>query len=325
MIRWMFRLSVCVVLMVAAAWFIGRRMLDTTFAERIQQGSSEAMGVRVTIGSLHYDPMTGRLLMDRFVVGNIPGYPSPYLISVAQCLVTLDPWSILGSAPTIESMTLDGVDVNIEQRFFRSNTAVLNRNLKAYSAEQTVRQGSTDKREVIDELRIENISAKFNVAVVGKEQNLVTVKIPSIVLHDVPTTQIRGRISGIVADQVVAAVLDAVVEHGRGLVPDQMLHSIGGEFQSAGRAAGEGIEKLFQSAEIPQVFDSVGQGARNFSRGAEQTMHEIGRNAGQTAQGVGQDAQNAAQGLGRGVNRIAEDVGRTARDFGDKFFNSLPQ
>jgi len=104
------------------------------------------LGVKVEMGTVHIDPMTGRVQIYDLKVHNFKGYHSPHLMVADRLLVDIELQKLLmsfGREVVIEEVVLEGVDVIYEKGLRTSNLNDLLNNLQGPETPQDVSRTSS--------------------------------------------------------------------------------------------------------------------------------------------------------------------------------------
>ncbi|NJM27378.1 MAG: AsmA family protein [Pseudanabaena sp. RU_4_16] len=130
-------------LALALAWF----SLDRIMQWGIEQNASTALGVPTHIGKLNLNLAEGTVGIDTLTIDNPNGFNTPYLLKVNSFSVKLKPMSLIGETVEIQSMELDGLEINVEQTFASSNILTVGEKLQQRRGE-AAKQGDRGEKKV---------------------------------------------------------------------------------------------------------------------------------------------------------------------------------
>jgi hypothetical protein len=263
---------VLLILVVLGAWL----MIDSIAKKGIEVSGEYALGVPTKVNGVDLSLLGGTLRIDTLDIANPSGFASPHLMKSGTFDLGVRPASVLGGTVELTHFTLDGLDVNIEQKLDRNNVSVVLDHVKKLGGggEGPAKpEGKEGGRKVkVDTVTVKNVVA--HVHLLGGLP--VTVNVPTIELHDVgsdgaPTSQIINRI--------VTAVLAAVIEKGKGVIPSDLAGVLNTDLAAAASAMGGQATKLVSQAK-DEALKAV-QGA------AEKAAETAGKTAEEAKKGLG--------------------------------------
>ena len=96
----------------------------------VQTFGSMVMGVPVTVDRIDLKPFSGALRISNLTVGNPAGYSSPHAFKLGTFEAVLVPSTLFGSGKIIiDKLLVDGVELNHETNFLRSNLSEIQENI----------------------------------------------------------------------------------------------------------------------------------------------------------------------------------------------------
>ncbi len=287
---------VILLLAVVLAWV----MIDSLAKRTVEDGGQYALGVPTTVGSVSLSLLHGNLRMSSLDFGNPAGYKSPHLMEAGHFTLDIKPGSVFTGTIVVPKFELDGLDINIESKDLTNNVSVVLDHVKKLAggseqAQQQEQQGKQEqpvqgpesapgKKVLVRKVAIRNVVAHVILGVPGTPP--LTVKVPKIELDNVSSDK------GITVDQLISrlmpAIMAAVVESGKGIIPSDMLAGLNTQLASTAGALGGHAAELVQQgmsqadAQVQQALDKVGKAV-----------------PAQAAQAVGQVSHQAQDGLGK--------------------------
>ena len=253
----------------------------------IEAGGTYALGVKTTVDSVSLGLVSGQAQINGLSIANPEGFKTPHLMKTGRVELAVVPGSILGDTIQVKKFEIDGLDLNMEQKSIgATNIGALldNINKAAGSSKPKDDKAPKDqggKKVKVDQIRITNVVAHVQVLPIGGSATTLEVKIPEIILDNVTQDNASGVAMPELMKRLVPAILAAVVEKGKGVIPDADIKRLSGDVAAATKALGEGAGKL------------VGQ---------------IGGEAGKALEGLGTGLQKigepATKGLGDGLKGL---------------------
>jgi uncharacterized protein involved in outer membrane biogenesis len=246
--------------------------LDRFLKAQVEAGATEALGVETTIGSLRLGILGGELRLADLEVANPEGFEGETLLALRSGHVSVSLASLLSDTIEVGDITLDGLEVLLEQSGRQSNYGELMKNLETTEAQAKAAEPSESAAGpniVIRELLIRDTTAKVELLAGQKSGKSFSVNIPEIRLENIGAGGETGMPLASVVGTVTKAVLTAVAKQGGDLpsaVASQLRAGLG-RLEPGGYTGGtidEAIEGTQKEAE--KLLD----GARGlFGRGKD--------------------------------------------------------
>lgn len=108
------KLLVVVLLVGAGGAALSSVALGRVLAGAIETAGTAALGVPVSVGLVTLAPWSGKGTVRRLVVGNPPGFTSPFAFKADAIVVVVRPASLFGDAIVVERVTVRGPTVRVE-------------------------------------------------------------------------------------------------------------------------------------------------------------------------------------------------------------------
>lgn len=277
--------AVAVALLIVVALTVVFLSIDAIAKSAIEKGGTYALGTDTSVSSVSVGVFKGEFSMKGLKVANprAGGFASPHFLTLGTGATAVSLSTLRQPTVEISTLTLDGLDANIEGKGGATNYGAILDNL----AKATGGGGSTpapadpnEKKFVIRQLTLSNIKVHVNMTgsllpgaigdSVGKVTN-VTIPIDRIELKDVGRTGEGVGGSGVTMAQlsgiVVKAVLAAAAENGGGLIPGDLLGDLRGKLTSIASldALTKGGAEVFSGA--AKVGDEVKKGVEGAAKG----------------------------------------------------------
>jgi len=266
---------IVIVLLLAVAWL----SIDYLAKAGIETGGTYALGVKTTVDSVSLGLLSGQARINDLAIANPEGFKTPHLMKAGRIDVGVNTSSLLGDTIQVGKFEIDGLDLNMEQKSIGATNigALLDNINKAAGSKPKDDKAPKDpggKKVKVDQIRITNTVAHVQVLPIGGNASTLEVKIPEIVLSGVTQDNASGVAVPELMRRLIPAILAAVIEKGKGVIPDADIKRLSGDVAAATKALGEGAGKL------------VGQ---------------IGGEAGKALEGVGDTAKKTGEAATKGI------------------------
>jgi hypothetical protein len=234
--------------------------VDRLASTAIERGGGYALGVETQVGSTDLGIMSGRIHLGDVVVENPEGFTSDHFLRLAEGSAEVELGTLLEDVVEVSSLSLTGLDVNLERQGGKSNHQVILDHIKSREKDDEPGQApgaeEQGKGYVVRELVVEDVTVHADLLPVGGE---LTVPVKQIRLTDVGSGSDRGILLWELSGVLVKAILAAVVESGQEL-PGEVLDSLKQNLGELEDLAGFGIE----------VTTGVGQAADKIEKSVEE-------------------------------------------------------
>ena len=243
------KIAVGVVIVIAAVLAVAWFYIDAIAKTAVERGATYALGVPTRVDSVRVSLLGGTVGMDGLTVGNPAGYQTAHLVKSGRFDLAVVPGSLMKDTIEVSRFELDGLDMNIEQKLGAgTNVSVILDNVKTPGGgkepEPAKAEGGTKVK--VDRIVIRNVVAHVQVLPVGGKASTLDVKVPEIVMTDVTGDNAQGIAVSELVRRLMPAILAAVVDKGKGILPDADLDKLSGDVASATQAIGQGAAKLVE-------------------------------------------------------------------------------
>jgi len=285
------RASVVLVLLLVVGVVVALFSLDSVAKGIVERQGSKAVGTAVGLDSISIRPIAGSASIAGLSVANPEGYRAPSILRVERGSAAVWLGSLLSDRPEVPEISIDGVEVAVEQKLGSSNLKELLEGMKSAKGDQSPEPSGEDaQRFQVDRLVVRNIEVTAQILPVGGGVSDLTFTIDEVEVENLDEGNARGLLMDELVGKVVGAVMVAVVE--------QLAIKAPGEFVA-------GLGNLVDSLGIPDATMKIGGG-----------VVEIG---GGIVEGAGKVLEGAAEGIGGALQGIGEGIGKGLDDaFGGK-------
>jgi hypothetical protein len=188
----------------------------------------------------------------------------------------VDTRSLLSDVVNIKDISLDGVNVVLEQRGISGNN--LQDIMKELPARDEQMSEPAGKKLHIDSLEITNAKANVKLLPVPGKADTVTINLAPIKMTDLGGENDLDTVA--LSRTVLLAIAQGIAEQGAGLLPDEMLGSLASELKKFGALPGFLVEK----------------GGKVLDAGKD-----VGKGAAETGKSVGEEVIKGVEDVGKGI------------------------
>lgn len=193
-------LVVVIAFAAAAAVYIGRNYL---VKRTIETGSTYALGVDTRLGSAGVDFGGGHLQWSELRVSNPEGFEGRHLMTMGKGFLAVQTGSVWGDTITVDSLVIDGVDINFELAGSKANWRVVMARMQELSDRA---KSDSDRRIKIGAVRVRDIKVNAHIQLPGAKPFTKSLEVKNINL-----TNVGGQDGGTIASitqRIVGEVLD---------------------------------------------------------------------------------------------------------------------
>jgi hypothetical protein len=234
-------LIVCVVVLIH---FFGNSLLKTG----IETAASKTLSVPVNIDDMDFSILGAKVGFQGLVIDNPPDYKHEKLLEVGDARIAVSTGSLLKDTVNIKEITLDNVNVVLEQKDIRGNN--LQDIIKAIPKSEEEPEGKTKKEGKklhIDKLELTNITVNAKLLPVPGKVDTVTLKLDPIRMDNLGSDD-KLDVAALTA-KILLAITTGVAKQGAGLLPESVTDALGttlGITTEVGKTAVEGGTKLLE-------------------------------------------------------------------------------
>ena len=215
----------------------------------IETAASKTLNVAVNIDDMDFSIFGGKVGFHNLVIDNPPGYKHEKMLEVGDARIAVNIGSLMGDTVNIKDITLDNVNVVLEQRGVTSNN--LQDIIKAIPKEEKTETKDETKKAAkklhIDNLELTNITVNAKLLPVPGKVDTVTLKLNPIRMKNLGSDEKLdvAKLTG----KILLAIATGVAEQGVGLLPDELTDAMKttlGTTVELGKAAAKEGKKLLE-------------------------------------------------------------------------------
>jgi hypothetical protein len=227
---------------------------------------TQTLKVPVHVEDLSLGILAGKLNIDKLAIENPEGYQHPLFLEAGRTFMALNTSSLLSDTIEFQKITLDGLTVVLEQKGLTNNVQQILNNLPK-ADEPAPKTEEAGKNVVVKELEITNVNVKVSLLPgIGKATTL-SLKLAPIRMTDLGTADKMTTAN--LVKEIITAIAAGIAEQGKGLIPTDMLESIGKELSDTVLKTGQEVLKGVEEAGkgILDQGKNIGEGAKGLFEG----------------------------------------------------------
>jgi len=215
-------------------WLSGS--LDQLLKEAIVGYGSAMTKAKISVDRVEVAPASGKGTISRLVIGNPPGFKTPYALKVERIDVDIDMASVTKDVIIIRMVAIEGPDVIYENGESMTNFDAIQNNIAKYLGPAKRNSANQDTRLIVEELTIYNAKAQASAPFMAGKT--VSVPLPDISLKNIGKS--KGGVTPGELGQEIAGALKAKLSVTANF--DRLKKSVG---ESLGQV-GSAVKDLFK-------------------------------------------------------------------------------
>lgn len=200
-------------------------LADRAVKAAVESGGAKTLKVPVAVGEADASILGGSIGLENLAVANPEGYTGPSLLTLKTVNVAADTGTLFSDQVVIKTMTLDQMDVFVEQKGLKNNL---------YEVIEPLRQPRepSGKSLVIDSLTISNILVHISLpSLPGQEAQTVDVRVAPITMTELGRNERMD--TPILISKVLLAVAQGIADQTGDILPKETLSDISGVLDKA--------------------------------------------------------------------------------------------
>jgi len=149
--------ALAVVVVLAVVWF----SINTIICMAVNKAGTSAVGTQTTLSSANLNIFGGWLTLGGLTIANAPNYPDDTFLNMKSCTITVDTGSLLTNTVKIPDITIDGLQVYVDQNGFKSNLNDIQDNLNKKSGSSSNQSSSSGKQLAIGRILLTNTTVNY--------------------------------------------------------------------------------------------------------------------------------------------------------------------
>jgi len=208
-------LALVLVVAVLAVSIVISTMLDKIAKTAVETVAPMITQTTVTVDSIKLSLLTGSAGVNNFVIGNPPGYKTPFAVSVGKASVSVSPASLLSDKIVVHSVSVNAPEITFEGNpFGANNLSQLQANVMGApttNTTSTTGSGKPAKKLEVDDFLI--TGAKVHASITGLNNLTSLTGLTNgftIVIPEIHLTGLGQGADGITAAELTQQVLSQV-------------------------------------------------------------------------------------------------------------------
>ena len=210
--------------------------LDPLVLRVARSQSEKALGVPVKIDAADAS-FGGRLALEGFDAGNPEGFAEPRSVRFDRVSMKARLGSAFEKVLDVEELVIERPALTIEFKGAKSNLGALMDHL---GKEPKSEKAADGKKFRVRRLRVEGATVRFRADVLGGTPGEITL--PNVEVNNIGTADDAATTSELLA-VILKALGDEAVKAGKGLLPADLINSLGGDLEGIKRDVEKEIEK----------------------------------------------------------------------------------
>lgn len=190
---------VLLVIIVFAALYIVRNQLVKAAVEK---GGTYSLGVETELGSAGLDLGGGSLELNDYEIANPEGFSDNNFFTLKHAVLDVDEGSLLDKEVVVDSLVIDGVELNLEQIDAKGNYKVLLDHIKSVDFGSS--SESSSKKLRIKKVSVKDVAVNGTLTVLGKTDTR-SFKVDDFTMENVGGSQ--GGSIGEVTGEIVKKII----------------------------------------------------------------------------------------------------------------------
>jgi hypothetical protein len=184
----------------------------------IETAATRALDVGVSVGDVDLSILGGKIGLEKLAINNPPGYQYARLLELEKAKIEVAIKSLLGDVVNIRQISLDGVNVFIEQKGISGNN--LRDVIGAIGAKSEKGTQPSGRKLHIDNLEISNVTVNAKLLPVPGKKDTVVLKLAPIRMTDLGSDNKLDTAA--LSAKILLAVAKGVAEQGAGVLPGEL-------------------------------------------------------------------------------------------------------
>lgn len=243
----------------------------------IEKGATYALGVDTSVDGVRIGLLTGSFRIAGLTIDNPKGFTDPYIMKSGKFSIDVKPISLLSGNVRLDKFEIDGLELIIEQKIKGNNVSPILKHLEELSAEDAAEENEAaqGKNLIIDEVLIKNVVASVRLPSLAGKLGRVKIKIPEIRIKDFGAEKEKKTGMLQVTRRIFSEVIIAVIDKGEGLLPDDLIGSLGDGIAGLSSAVYKGGKAVVKGA--AGGVKAVGKGTVKTIKGVKDKIPLIGK------------------------------------------------
>jgi len=292
------------VLLVIIGAVVGVMYIDGIAKSAVEKGATNALGVQTTLVGADVKILSSEFTLNGLNVANPEGFDTDHFMTLDDGGVSISLASLMKDTVELPTLTLTGIDINLEKKAGKSNYNVILENMKGVETGETKPDPASRKQFIIRQIVIKDVNVHADLLPLGGQITRVDVPIDEIVLNDVGSDGSGMSLSDL-SGVIMKTIFAAVISKG-GALPGDIAAELGNGLAGLGDLSKFGIEIAGQAlGGVTGAAGDVLKGAGDAAGGVLEGAGDVGK---AVDEGVGGLLKGAGGLLGGNKDQPKEDT-----------------
>ncbi len=262
------RILLAVLALVVIGVVVALLFIDSIAARAIEKSGTYALGVPTEVDSADIGLFSGEYGLDGLRVANPPGFARPDFLTLGRARLEVSLASLASDRVTVPLIALEEISLDLERTKQGTNYGAILENLERFeSGEAPEPEGEAGpKTFLIERIVLRQVRADVDLIPIGGEATRVALTIPEIVVEDLDSD---GMTAAEICALVVKTLLQAAIEAGGGILPEDLLRDLRGRLDELEAVASEKVVE-----EVTGALEDVG---KQLGGKAEEALDKAGK------------------------------------------------
>lgn len=224
------------VVLVVVAGFV---FIDQAAKAAVERGGTYALGVETKLGSADVGLFSGRFGLDSLSIANPEGFKQQSFLSLSKGEMELELGSLREATLVVPRLLLEGVAIDLERNDLGTNFGAILDYLERFESGKKPGEPpaeSEGRKVLLKEVVIRDVSVSVDLGQSVAGFQSTSFQVPEIVLTDLGTGG-EGQTISEHFSSILRGLLGAVMEHGKGMIPQELLADLQGRLAELGLPA----------------------------------------------------------------------------------------
>ncbi len=201
---------------------IGWLQRDAILDSMLERTLRSVTGVEAQLGDVDSQPFQGEFQIDALLLRNPDGFKTPYVLKVDRLAIKLDPDTLWQDTVRIQSLTVEGVQIQLEQKLAQNNIATIVDQLQVSkgggggNGSKDKGAGASGKQVEIEQLTIRGIDAQVKVSAIANLGLTRSLEIEDIEVTNLDAYNAEGKLLEAISGAVTTAILREIGQSATG-------------------------------------------------------------------------------------------------------------